>query len=37
MNVTEFGIITEERPLQPQNASIPIAVTVFGIVVLLQP
>ena len=40
MVVTEFGIVTLDKPVQPENAEFPIVVTEFGIVTLvnwLQP
>ena len=40
MDVTEFGIVTDVKLLQPEKAQIPILVTEFGMVTdvkLLQP
>ena len=35
--ITELGIVTEVKSLQPKKALIPIEVTVLGIIVFLQP
>ena len=35
--VTEFGIVTDVKPLQPEKAQSPILVTEFGIVTDVKP
>ena len=37
MEVTELGIVTLVKPLQPAKAELPIEVTELGIMVFLQP
>ena len=37
MLVTEDGIVTEVKPLQPENASTPMLVTPSGIVIEVKP
>lgn len=37
MDVTELGMLTEVRPLQPTKAYSPMEVTELGIIVLLHP
>ena len=37
MEVTEFGMVTEVRPLQPLKASYPMLVTEFGMVKEVRP
>jgi hypothetical protein len=37
MEVTEFGIVTLVRPLQPEKAQLPMEVTEAGIVTLVRP
>ena len=37
MLVTSLGIVTEDKPEQPENAPTPILVTLLGIVVFLHP
>ena len=36
MLVTSLGIVTEDKPEQPENAPTPILVTLLGIVVFLH-
>ncbi len=37
MKVTEFGIVTDVKPLHPENADIPMEVTELGIVTDVKP
>ena len=37
MLVTEFGIITDVKPVHPEKAALPILVTEFGIVTDVKP
>ena len=37
MEVTEFGMVTEVRPLQEENAQFPIEVTPSGMVTEVRP
>ena len=37
MLVTLLGMVTDVRPLQPENALRPMLVTLFGIIVFLHP
>ncbi len=37
MEVTLFGMVTEVKPLQPQNALFPMEVTLFGMVTEVKP
>ena len=37
MEVTLLGMVTEVKPLQPQNAEFPIEVTLFGMVTEVKP
>lgn len=37
MLVTPLGIVTEVKPLQPENAEPPILVTLSGIVIEVKP
>ena len=37
MLVTELGIVTEVRPLQPEKAPFPMLVTEFGMVTEVNP
>ena len=35
--VTEFGMVIDVKPLQPEKANLPILVTEFGIVTDVKP
>ena len=37
MDVTELGIVTEVKPVQPEKAYSPMDTTVLGMTVVLQP
>ena len=37
MEVTELGMITLVKPLQPENAPLPMEVTELGMVMLVKP
>lgn len=37
MLVTEFGMVTDVRPVQPENAPAPMLVTEFGMVTDVRP
>ena len=37
MEVTEFGMVTEVKPVQPKNADTPMPVTEFGMVTEVKP
>ena len=37
MLVTEFGIVTDVKPEQPEKALLPMLVTEFGIVTDIKP
>ena len=37
MSVTEFGMVTLVKPVQPENAWMPMEVTELGMVTLVKP